>query len=113
MRDKRNIILAMGTGFLTLIAGCGSYGPGGMHGPGGGPGAGPGAMPGLMGGWGVMGFFFWIFVILALFFVVRAMTGRRADRNLDDSPMRILKERYARGEIDQTEFEARKRDLTE
>ena len=53
---------------------------------------------------------FWAFVITGLVFGIRwlARQGRqeRPDRALD-----ILRERYARGEINKEEFEARRRDL--
>lgn len=40
---------------------------------------------------------------------VTATTGISAP---DDSPMNILRERYARGEIDKAEFEEKKKDLS-
>ena len=65
-----------------------------------------GAMPGMFFG-PVM---FVVFVALCaavVYLLVRGPgIGRRDDRAID-----ILKERYARGEIDQTEFEERRRSL--
>ena len=76
---------------------------------------------GMMGGWG-MGWFgsifmliFWGLVIVGLVLLIRWLvhTTRR-----DTGPaqggsraMEILKERYARGEIEQEEFEQKKQDL--
>ncbi len=77
--------------------------------------------PGMMGGWG-MGWFggifmivFWILILVGLVFLIKWLiqstnrgqsagsTGNRAHE--------ILKERYARGEIDKSEFEEMKKDL--
>ena len=76
---------------------------------------------GMFMGWG-MGIFgilfmfiFWGLVILGVVFLVKWIFGssRKKDQGLSASSnaMEILKERYARGEIDKEEFEARKRDL--
>ena len=77
--------------------------------------------PGMMGGWG-MGWFgmifmivFWGLVIVALIFLIKWLAGSaRGDIQRPGKPtaMDILKERYARGEIDKTEFEEKKKDLT-
>lgn len=77
--------------------------------------------PGMMGGWG-MGWFggifmivFWILILVGLVFVIRWLvqvtgkkdeSGRHASRALE-----ILKERYARGEIDDAQFKAMKQNL--
>jgi len=69
----------------------------------------------MMGGFG-MGFvgIFWIAIIaLIVFFVWQHL---RQDKNLGDSknsPLEILRQRYARGEIDKEEYEEKKRDLIE
>ncbi len=75
--------------------------------------------PGMMGTWG-MGWFggifmmvFWILIIIALVFFIRWLvrsTESKQDRRVDESrALEILKERYARGEIDTEEFEQKKR----
>jgi putative membrane protein len=63
---------------------------------------------GVWGGWG-MGFgmlLFWGLLIAAIVLLVKGC-GVRGDKSALD----ILKERYARGEIERDEFEQKKRDL--
>ena len=80
--------------------------------------------PGMMGPWG-MGWFGAIFVILIVLLVIavlifllpRLKQNYKIDR-LETSrgksnALEILKERYASGEIDKTEFEEKKKDLEE
>lgn len=94
--------------------------PGGYGGYGGYGGWGMGS--GMMGGYG-MGLFggilmivFWILIIVGLVFLIKWLiqstgrdktTGSGGNRSLE-----ILKERYARGEIDREEFETKKKDLS-
>lgn len=64
-------------------------------------------------GWGGMGggmLLFWGVVIALIVLAVRSMAGGAA-KDGDKTPLQILKERYARGEIRQDEFEQKKRDL--
>lgn len=69
-------------------------------------------------GWGVGMLFmmlFWVAVLAALVLLIRAFFEPRvriAGGPTDDSPLDILKKRFARGEIDHDEFEKRKRDLS-
>ena len=60
---------------------------------------------------------FWILIIVGLVFLIRWLiqttstgkeTGQGRSKALD-----ILKERYARGEIEKDEFDAKRRDLRE
>lgn len=68
--------------------------------------------------WGVWGigmmlmmFLFWILVIVGLVVAIRWLIGKgKTPRS--DSALDILRERYARGEINKEEFEARKKDLS-
>jgi putative membrane protein len=65
--------------------------------------------------WGAPGiWFFWItiFIIttLILYYLMRSTQGRRFSQN-KESPLDILKRRYANGEITSEEFEERKRIL--
>ena len=69
----------------------------------------------MMGGFG-MGFggILWIAIIALIVFLVWQYLGQ--DKNLGNSknsPLEILKQRYARGEIDKEEYEEKKRDLIE
>ncbi len=71
-------------------------------------------MWGLWGIWGVgmmlFMFLFWALVIVGIVAAIRWVIrqGRPAGA---DAALEILRERYARGEINREEFEARKRDL--
>lgn len=57
---------------------------------------------------------FWVALIVAIIFAVRWISGRRSDSSdTQKTPIEILRERYARGEIDKEEFEERKRILSE
>jgi len=75
--------------------------------------------PGMMWdhGWGLYGVMHLLWWGLAALVVV--MLLRRGYHRHDHGPqsqdraLAILRERYARGEIDKTEFEARKRDLAD
>jgi putative membrane protein len=71
-------------------------------------------MPPFWGAWGIgvmlMMFVFWGLIIVGLVLGIRwLITQGREPRT--DSPLDILKRRYARGEIDREEYEAKKRDL--
>jgi putative membrane protein len=101
-------ILLTGNQALAQPGGYGGYGGWGMG-------------SGMMGGYG-MGLFggilmivFWILIIVGLVFLIKWLiqstdrdktTGSGGNRALD-----ILKERYARGEIDKEEFEIKRKDL--
>ncbi|GMQ88691.1 MAG: hypothetical protein BMS9Abin09_0123 [Gammaproteobacteria bacterium] len=62
---------------------------------------------------GVFMWIFWILLIIVIIAIVKAATGRGSSpgRPADESPMEILRKRYARGEIDEQEFERRRREL--
>ncbi len=72
--------------------------------------------PGMMGlggfgfGWIFM-IIFWILIILGVVALVRYLGNSEKSVKDDKTPLEILKERYARGEIDKKEFEAKKKDL--
>ena len=67
--------------------------------------------------WGAWGFgmmfvmmLFWILVIIGVVLGIRWLIGQ-GKASGTDSALEILRQRYARGEINKEEFEARKRDL--
>lgn len=60
-------------------------------------------------GWGwIIGV---ILVILIFWIIARTLNQNRINQQRDKSPLDILKERYALGEIDKEEFDKRKKDL--
>jgi putative membrane protein len=72
---------------------------------------------GWMGGmWGIgmmfMMLLFWFLVIGGLIVAVRWFLSDQKERRGNDSAMEILRQRYARGEINKEEFETKKRDLS-
>lgn len=56
---------------------------------------------------------FWILVIVAIVWIVKALTGSKEETPSDNQnpALKILDERYARGEIDREEFEQKRKDL--
>jgi len=44
-------------------------------------------------------------------YVLKDIGGSRGRRSADDEALEILRQRYARGEIDEQEYEQRKREL--
>lgn len=98
---------------IYSLTGCGPmFGPRGRMGP------------GMMGPWS-MGWFGVIFIILIVILVILAIIflfprfkqifkiGSVESSSGQSKALEILKERYARGEIDKTEFEEKKKDLEE
>lgn len=73
---------------------------------------------GMWGGWG-MGFgglfmiLFWILVIVGIVVLVKWLVDQSSTAKglRDKSPLDILRERYARGEINREEYEQKRRDL--
>ena len=77
--------------------------------------------PLMMGGWG-MGWFggvfmivFWILILVGLVFFIRWLVqstrGGQAGGSSSNRALEILKERYARGDIDKAEFEEKRKIL--
>jgi putative membrane protein len=52
--------------------------------------------------------FFWILVILAIVLMLKSGDGRSSDK---ETPLEILKRRYANGEIDDDEYQRKKKEL--
>jgi putative membrane protein len=72
---------------------------------------------GMMGGgMGIIMFLFWILIIGALVLFISAMVNgvseSRQNRNEANEPLNILKQRYARGEIDKADYEKMRRELS-
>lgn len=65
---------------------------------------------GLFGG-GWMMFVWWFLIIALVVFAVRFLVKANQSSNNKETPMEILKRRYARGEIDEEEFNKRKNEL--
>src|SRR4026209_2594682 len=63
-------------------------------------------------GWGMMAmmFLFWVLFIVGLIVGIRWLIGNGKEQK-QDSALEILRERYARGEINKEEFEAKRKDL--
>ena len=84
----------------------------------GGWGMGSGMMGGYGAGWfgGIVMIVFWILILVGLIFLIKWLiqsTGRdKATGSIGNRSLEILKERYARGEIDKQEFERKKKDLS-
>jgi putative membrane protein len=68
----------------------------------------------MWGGWGlammIMMLVFWGVLIAGVVLAIRWLAGQ-GERSRSDRALDILRERYARGEIDKDEFEAKRRDL--
>jgi putative membrane protein len=76
-------------------------------------------MMGDMGDWGmglgvVFMLLFWLLVILGILALARWLQSpsSRDPATRGKTPLEIVQERYARGEIDKDEYEQKKRDLT-
>jgi putative membrane protein len=75
-----------------------------------------GMYPGMM-GWGwVFMLVFWVLIVVLIILLIRRLLSSGstpiASPPQEDSALEILKKRYARGEINKEEFEAKKKDLT-
>lgn len=86
---------------------------GGMMGGGMGSGMGIGMGLGMLFGW-----IFWLLILAAIIYTVmlvlrRSGTESQSDTSpaTDETPLAILKRRYAAGEIDQTQYESMKSQL--
>lgn len=77
--------------------------PGGGHGR--------GMWSGWMGGWGWLWIVLIVIVIVLLVLLLTRRSGPTDTSVRGDEALRILEERFARGEIDREEFEERRRTL--
>jgi len=74
-----------------------------------------------MGNWGHMmsygygGGFMWIIVLVILgvviYFLFQVSKSKDSDGSIIETPLDVLKKRYAKGEIDKEEFDRKKKDL--
>jgi putative membrane protein len=69
--------------------------------------------------WGIWGIgmmvlmlLFWAVVIIGLVAAIRWLARQGREPRRDDAALDILRQRYARGEIDRDEYETKKRDLS-
>lgn len=70
----------------------------------------------MMTGWGELAFGSWIWMVVwiaALLVMVWLIVAGGRDRSSHDDPLEILRARYARGEINQEEFERARQSLLE
>lgn len=67
----------------------------------------------MMGGMGLLSILFWVLIIAGVVLIVRWLTARDGPGTVPpaESPLRILKTRYAKGEIDQATYATMKRDI--
>jgi putative membrane protein len=72
-------------------------------------------MWGMWGAWGIvmmlMMLVFWGVVIVGIVLAIRWLVNQGKEARPADAALDILRQRYARGDINKEEFEAKKRDL--
>jgi putative membrane protein len=94
---------------VTLLSSCRREYP---YGPMGGPGGGWGHMMGY--GYGYGGMLMWIIFIVIfgvlIYFLMQSAKGRG---RVGETPLEILKKRYAKGEITKEEFDRMRKDVSE
>ncbi|MBU4017300.1 SHOCT domain-containing protein [Patescibacteria group bacterium] len=57
--------------------------------------------------------FFWVLIIVGVVLLTRSVGNqRREGYPMEKTPLEILKERYAKGEIDKKEYEEKKKELS-
>jgi putative membrane protein len=111
-------IMAVVAFFSILLARTQAHAQPGGYGGYGGWGMGPGMMGGYGMGWfgGILMIVFWILILVGLVFLIKWLiqsTGRdKTTGSGSNRALEILKERYAKGEIDKEEFESKKKDLS-
>ena len=69
---------------------------------------------GFMGGGMWFGWVFWIVIIVLVVYLVVRLTNQKSNSKTiqsNETPLDVLKKRYARGEISKEEFESTKKNL--
>ena len=65
--------------------------------------------------WGSGGYgmpFFWIFIVIMAIILFKMFSSKSNDnQDIKESPVDILKRRYASGEIDKSEYQKMKKDI--
>ena len=92
---------------VTLVSACWREYP---YGPMGGPGGGCGPMMGYGFG-GMLMWIIWIAIIGVLIYLIMQATKGRGQAG--ETPLEILKKRYAKGEITKEEFDRMRKDISE
>lgn len=69
--------------------------------------------PGYYSGWGmIVMMLFWVLIIAGIIYLIAHLARRPYERvGREETPLEILKRRYAKGELDADEFARRKKDL--
>ena len=67
---------------------------------------------GMEWGWPFFGPVFWILIVIGVVYFVRSLAGGK-EKGVQESPLDILKRRYARGDIDRDTFERMKKELAQ
>ena len=105
MKKYLALSLMLMTGWLVSCTGQGYYGP---RGPG-------GWGPMMHYGFGYGGMFMWIIFLIVIgfliYFIAQTQKTKGQTPNQHESPLDILKRRYAKGEITKEEYESLKKDL--
>jgi putative membrane protein len=105
MKKYLGLYLMLMTGLLVSCVGQGCFGPKGPHGW--------GSM--MHYGFGYGGMFMWIIFLivigLLIYLIVKAQKTKGQPPTQNETPLDILKRRYAKGEIAREEFERMKKDL--
>jgi putative membrane protein len=66
-------------------------------------------------GYGYGGIFMWLIVLVlvgvVIYYLLQISRSKGSDGSIIETPLDILKKRYAKGEIDKEEFDRKKKDL--